>query len=274
MPRYLLTSFLDTMNPLSSPPLGLCVSLAGLCLLIPGLVLAAPDSPSVEVEDRIVVSAPTPLEDARAEQAATPGAVSLVDGEDLFLRNATTLADMLRYVPGVWTADGATGDSAYFSSRGSNLDSVSYDGNGVKFLQDGLPVTAADGNNHNREVDPLSANHAIVAHGANALTYGASTLGGAINYISPTARDRSAPEVVLNGGSFGQRQARVSAGHVSGRFDALVSLESRRWDGYRDQQHAQQREGLYANAGWQFSEALNNRSYLTYIHNDRSCPGP
>lgn len=238
-------------------------------------VVAAPppDAPSMVIQDSIVITAPRRLDAAKAEQAATPGAVTLVDGEELFLRNTTTLADMLRYVPGVWTADGATGDSAFFSSRGSNLDSVAYDGNGVRFLQDGLPVTAADGNNHNREVDPLSASHAVVAHGANALTYGASTLGGAIDYITPTARDRADPEIVLNGGSFGQQQARISAGQVSGRFDALISAEIRRWDGYRDQQHEQQREGLYANAGWQFSEALGNRTYLSYIHNDQELPG-
>eukprot|EP01137_Pigoraptor_chileana_P026194 Opistho-2@96803 len=106
-----------------------------------------------------------------AEQAVTPGGVTLVDGETLRQRNVTSLADMLRYVPGVWAANGSTGDSSFLSSRGSNLDATNYDGNGIKLLQDGLPVTAADGNNHNRDVDPLSARYAIVARGANALTH-------------------------------------------------------------------------------------------------------
>ncbi len=92
-----------------------------------------------------------------AEQAATPGAVTLVDGEDLRQRNVTSLADALRYVPGLWVASGSTGDSSFFSARGSNLDATNYDGNGIKLLVDGLPVTSADGNNHNRDVDPLSA---------------------------------------------------------------------------------------------------------------------
>lgn len=207
-----------------------------------------------------------------AEQALTPGGVTLVDGADLYQRNVSSMADMLRYVPGLWVASGSTGDTTYFSSRGSNLDATNYDGNGIKLLQDGLPVTAADGNNHNRDVDPLSANFAVVARGANALTYGASTLGGAIDFITPTARHRAPLEVYINGGSHDQLQGRLSAGTVAGDFDGLVTVEARRWDGYREHQK-QERESLYANAGWQFNDAVSTRLYLTYINNDQELPG-
>ena len=95
---------------------------------------------------------------------------------------------MLRYVPGVWAESYNGNDDVFYSSRGSNLDATDYDKNGVKFLQDGLPVTTADGNNHNRALDPMNARYVTVAHGANALAYGASTLGGAIDVTSPTAR--------------------------------------------------------------------------------------
>ena len=54
----------------------------------------------------------------------------------------------------------------YFSSRGSNLDATDYDKNGVKLFQDGLPITTADGNSHNRMLDPLSARYAVIARGA------------------------------------------------------------------------------------------------------------
>ncbi|MCR6651333.1 MAG: TonB-dependent receptor [Cellvibrionaceae bacterium] len=206
------------------------------------------------------------------EQSFTPGGVTLLDQESLRQRNMSSLADMLRYVPGVWVASGSTGDSAFFSSRGSNLDATNYDGNGIKLLQDGLPVTAADGNNHNRAVDPLSTRYAIVARGANALTYGASTLGGAIDFISPTAHDTE-PEVFLNGGSHGQIQGRITGGVVAGEFDGLITLEARQWDGFRDAQHAQERAGIYINAGWQFSDAVRTRFYATYLANDQELPG-
>jgi iron complex outermembrane recepter protein len=211
----------------------------------------------------------------KTEQAATPGGVALVEAEELRQRNVTSLADMLRYVPGLWAATGSTGDSSFLSSRGSNLDATNYDGNGIKMLQDGLPVTAADGSNHNRDIDPLSARYVIVARGANALTYGASTLGGAIDFITPTARDGAANELLLNGGSHGQRQGRFTWGTLAGDFDALVTAEGKRSDGYREHMR-QERAGLYANAGWQFGSGGNSvrtRFYATAIDNDQQLPG-
>ena len=207
-----------------------------------------------------------------AEQALTPGGVSLVDGESLRQRSVISLGDMLRYVPGLWAASGSTGDSSFLSSRGSNLDATNYDGNGIKLLQDGLPVTAADGNNHNRQVDPMSASHAVVARGANALTYGASTLGGAIDFVTPTARDGARNELLLNAGSHGQWQGRVTLGGVAGNFDGLVTAETRQSDGYRLHQR-QDRKGLYANGGLQLSNDVHTRFYATYIDNKQQLPG-
>lgn len=211
-------------------------------------------------------------QDLEAEQALTPGAVTLVDGESLRQRSVTSLADMLRYVPGVWAASGSTGDSAFLSSRGSNLDATSYDGNGIKLLVDGLPLTAADGNNHNRQVDPLAASHITVARGANALAYGASTLGGAIDFTTPTARDGARNELLLQGGSHGQWQGRVTLGGISGGLDGLLTAETRRADGYR-LHHRQERTGFYANGGLQINNAVQTRFYASYIDNQQQLPG-
>ena len=73
-------------------------------------------------------------------------------------------------------------------------------------------MTAADGNNHNRVLDPPSARYATVAHGANALTYGASTLGGAIDFTSPTARNSDPLSMFAQGGSHGQLNGRLTGG--------------------------------------------------------------
>ena len=145
------------------------------------------------------------------------------------------MADMLRYAPGVFADSGYGNDELFFSSRGSNLDAVDYDKNGVKLLQDGLPVTTADGNNHNRLIDPLTARYASVARGANALTYGASTLGGAIDFTSPTARNSAPLSAFIDGGSFGSLNGRVTVGGSRDTVDGLVTVEGRQFDGYRDQ---------------------------------------
>src|SRR5262245_2982854 len=113
--------------------------------------------------DTVIVTAERQARDLEAERALTPGSVTLVDGDELYRRSVTNLADVLRYVPGVWSESVSGSDEIFFSSRGSNLDATAYDKNGIKLLQDGLPITAADGNNHNRALDPLSARYATVA---------------------------------------------------------------------------------------------------------------
>lgn len=257
------------MHPFKPNQLALSI---GLVLSLPHTSFAAPSTStdSNKIETVIVRGVQNKL-DLEKEQSLTPGGVTVIDVADLNERNVSNLGDMLRYVPGVWTASGSTGDSSFFSARGSNLDATNYDGNGIKLLQDGLPVTAADGNNHNRIIDPLSARLATVALGANALTYGASTLGGAIDFVTPTARDTDS-EIVLNGGSHGQVQGRITTGVVAGDFDGLVTVESRKWDGFREH-HEQERKGIYANTGWKLSDAVNTRFYFTYLDNDQELPG-
>jgi iron complex outermembrane receptor protein len=207
-----------------------------------------------------------------AELAVTPGGTDLVDVARLQEQNVASLADLLRYSPGVWAVSHNGSDGIFFSSRGSNLDATDYDMNGIKLMQDGLPVTAADGNNHNRIIDPLAASYAVVARGANALKYGASTLGGAVNFASPTARDVPAVELSARAGSHGEQLARATLGRAAETFDGLLTLESKRWDGYRDH-NEQHRSGLYANAGWQLTPRIATRFYATALDNDQELPG-
>lgn len=258
-----------------------CAALIGALALLPCAQAQSPSTPAFAPQlPAVTVRASSEGTDSgaqqlqqqlAAEQTATPGGVTLVDGEALKQRSVTSLADVLRYVPGLWTVAGTTGDGAYLSSRGSNLDATNYDGNGIKLLQDGLPVTAADGNNHNRALDAQSMRYGIVARGANALAYGASTLGGAIDFITPTARDTDS-EVALQVGSHGLRQGSVTMGAVDGGFDALVTVEAKQSEGYREHM-GQERQSLYANAGWQLGNDAQTRFYASYIHNDQELPG-
>lgn len=199
-----------------------------------------------------------------AERSVTPGAVTVVDGESLQKRNVGNLADMLRYVPGVWATSYNGNDDVFYSSRGSNLDATDYDKNGVKFFQDGLPVSTADGNNHNRAIDALNARAVVFAHGSNALAYGASTLGGAVDFVSLTGRTSSPLSVSVSAGSFGEERLRATAGGVSGALDGLVSVEAMQRDGYRDHSE-QERKSIYANVGVQMTEDVTTRFYATYI---------
>jgi iron complex outermembrane receptor protein len=241
-----------------------CVPLASLAVPLAGLGQPVTgDVETIVVTDRAL----------QGEIDLTPGGVTLLDTDSLREKNAASLADLLRYVPGVWSASATGNDNIVFSSRGSNLDAINYDTNGIKLLQDGLPVTAADGNNHNRFIDPLAASFATVARGANAMKYGASTLGGAMDFVTPTARGGAQREVLFNGGSHGYGQLRGTFGGVlNERADALVTVEAKSWNGYRDH-NEQQRSGLYANVGWQLADAVTTRLYVTAIHNDQELAG-
>lgn len=224
------------------------------------------------LEESVLVTAERLKAEVEARRASTPGGVTIVDGDELYSRHVNNMADMLRYAPGVFADSGYGNDELFFSSRGSNLDSVDYDKNGVKLLQDGLPVTTADGNNHNRVIDPLTARYASVARGANALTYGASTLGGAIDFTSPTARNSAPLSAFFDGGSFGSLNGRMTLGGAGDKVDGLLTVEGRQFDGYRDHSN-QERWGLYANAGWQPSTATNVQLFATYVNNDIRLPG-
>ncbi|MEO8366103.1 MAG: TonB-dependent receptor [Pseudoxanthomonas sp.] len=221
--------------------------------------------------DTIQVQAPD-LDDLQVERALTPGGVSVVDGETFHERSVTNLADSLRYVPGLWAESGTGGDAIFISSRGSNLDATDYDSNGIKLFQDGLPVSTADGNNHNRFIDPLAARHMVVAHGANALTYGASTLGGAIDFVSSTARNSSPFEISVGAGSNGQLNGRLSAGGMSGELDGQVTFEGKSRDGYREHSR-QERYSLYANGAWQVAENFDLRLFATHVDNKEELAG-
>lgn len=256
-------------------------------LAVPAVVLslfshaaiAATEDPPAPVEegvvklDPVVVTSPRVGAELEAEQSLTPGGVTVIDGESLYERSVSNLVDMLRYAPGLWAESTTGGDELFLSSRGSNLDATDYDKNGIKMQVDGLPVTTADGNNHNRVLDPLSARNAVIARGANALTYGASTLGGAIEFTSPTARTTAPLSLFVTGGSHGLMSGRVTAGGVAGDLDGLITLESKSYDGYRDHSKLD-RQGVYANAGWQMTETVTTRLYATYVNYDEELPRP
>ncbi len=57
---------------------------------------------------------------------------------------------------------------------------------GLTLLQDGLPLKKTDGTIDPAYADPFNTQYLEIYRGADALQYGAATLGGAINLVSPT----------------------------------------------------------------------------------------
>lgn len=209
---------------------------------------------------------------AKVEQHLTPGAVTVVDAKELSKRAVNNMADVLRYVPGVRAVSQTGGDDLRIHIRGSNLHSTSYDNSGVLLLQDGLPVTTADGNNHNRLLSPAMVHRVIVAPGANGMKYGSAYLGGAIDFISPTARNSGPLELFLHGGSYGSYGGLLRAGHVFGALDGMVTVAGKHRRGYRAHNKSND-VSAHANGGWQATDKLSFRLFADYINSRQRLPG-
>src|SRR5690606_8425947 len=124
---------------------------------------------------------------AIAELERTPGAVGVVSDTQFKNTAASTVKDVLGYVPGVF-AQPKWGEDTRLSIRGSGL-SRNFHLRGVQLYMDGIPISTADGYGDFHEIDPSAYRYVEVFKGANALRFGANALGGAINFVIPTGYD-------------------------------------------------------------------------------------
>lgn len=165
--------------------------------------------------------------------------------------------------------DGA--DQTRLSIRGSGIAETSLV-RGVNLLRDGLPLTQTNGQFRSEVLDPFFADYLEIYRGANALKYGAATLGGAINLVSPTGY--SAPGIKLRflGGSGTYLRPQVSAGGVSDSWDSFVAFSGTYQNGFRD--HSEQKTSrLYANLGFRHSEQAETRLHFDFQDYNQKRPG-
>jgi iron complex outermembrane receptor protein len=208
---------------------------------------------------------------ARSELTKIPGGVALIDAETYERGRATTLKDALDFAPGVYVQPRFGAEETRISIRGSGIQRT-FHGRGLKLLQDGVPLNLADGSFDFQAVEPLAARYIEVHRGANALDLGASTLGGAVNFVSHTGHDSLPFAARLEYGSFESFRAQISSGAVFGPLDYYLSLTHFSQDGFRE--HSQQNnQRLFANVGYRGGSSWETRFYLTYVQSDSELPG-
>jgi iron complex outermembrane recepter protein len=211
------------------------------------------------------------LEEARTQLERTPGGVTLVRGEDIRLGRASTLRDALDFTPGVFVQSRFGAEEARISIRGSGLQRT-FHGRGLKLLQDGVPLNLADGSFDMQAVEPLATRYVEVWRGANALRYGGTTLGGAVNFVSPSGRDARPFEGRAEAGSFGYVRAQVSSGFAAGAVDGFASFSHFAQEGFRE--HARQEARRFvSNVGYRIGERVENRLWFTAVGTDSQLPG-
>lgn len=220
--------------------------------------------------------APGSLTVATAQQALreiqqTPGGVALVSADAY--KNSTvanTIKDVLDYVPGVF-AQPKWGDDTRLSIRGSSL-SRNFHLRGVQLYMDGIPINTADGYGDFQEIDPTAYKYVEVFKGGNALRFGANSLGGAINFVTPSGRDPFINGVSLDFGAFGFRRLQANTGGSNGPWDGFVTASTQASDGFRDHSFGQSTR-VSGNVGYQFSPDFETRFYLNANDVRQRIPG-
>lgn len=231
-------------------------------LSAPAAALAQPaaELPALEVTGRRPEALTAPSAEAqRRALEQTPAAVRFVDGRDLANRYAFNLRDVLADTPGVFVQN-RYGQELRLSVRGSGI-ARGFHLRGVEVLQDGIPVNLADGSGDFYQIDPLAVRSAAVYPGGNALAFGTSTLGGAIDFVTPTAYTAEAPNILrAEGGSFGTWRLSGQVSRIFGDGDALANATVLHSDGYRRHSRSQY-EQFNANVGYRVAPDVETRFY-------------
>lgn len=249
--------------------------LASLLLApLPQLVIAADADPaagSAGALPTVTVYAATTVEQARQTIEQTAGGVALVGAEAWRNTPSRTIKDVLDYTPGVF-AQPKWGEDTRLSIRGSSL-SRNYHLRGVTLLQDGMPLNAADGSADFQEIDPTAYLYTEVYKGANALRYGANSLGGALNFVTPTGDDlgnRGYVRVDAGGDDFYRLQ--LAGGGRVGAVDGYLSAAALKFGGYRDHSTGDSQR-TSGNLGIRLGEHAQTRFYLLATDIEQEIPG-
>ncbi|WP_375461742.1 TonB-dependent receptor family protein [uncultured Enterovirga sp.] len=211
------------------------------------------------------------VQQQRANLNATVGSVAFIDATSFRNRYTNNLPDVLKDTPGVF-AQSRYGQEIRLSVRGSGV-ARSFHTRGIEILQDGIPLNLADGSGDFYQIDPLSLRSVEVYKGGNGLIFGSSTLGGAINFVTPTAYTAIGQNVIrIEGGSFGAIRTNVQASRTEGPVDVLINATQSHQDGFRAHQN-QDYTQINANLGYQIAPGIETRFYLNTSLTRQKLPG-
>ena len=232
-------------------------------------VAPATTSTGTPSQSNVSLTVPT-TEQARKDIQQTPGAVEVVPDTQFKNTPAATIKDIVDYVSGVW-AQPKWGDDARLSIRGSGL-SRNFHLRGVQLYMDGIPINTSDGYGDFQEIDPTAYRYVEIYKGANALRFGANSLGGAINFVMPSGRDARIFEGRIDGGSFGFLRGQASSGDSNDRADYFITGSASRADGYRDHSWGDA-ERANANFGYRLTPDAETRFYFDANRVRQRIPG-
>ena len=238
----------------------------------------APNLATVQVTGRVDSLTQGSIDSAKEMVKAIPGGASVVDLNQVREGRQSTWSDSLGLAPGVFIQDRFGSEEARLSIRGSAL-SRTYHSFGTKVMQDGVPINYADGFFDMQTVDPNASRYVEVLRGPNATTYGANTLGGAINFVAPTGYTQKGSIGRAEVGSFGfQKVFASTAGmtrtdaQTSHVWDHYLAVSQTQQDGFRE--HAQmENQKLLGNVGVKLNRDVESRFYVATVRSRTQLPG-
>ena len=254
-----------------------CACTVAACAALPRAALAQHDSTAdttrtIELRGITVIGTSADQAGVRARIRDVPGSVAFVDAPQLRATRQANLGDVLRMTPGVFVQPrfGAA-DESQISIRGSGLRG-NFHLRGLSVLVNGMPYRNADGFSDFESLELLTAENVQVWKGGNALRYGGSTLGGAVNIETRTGYTARPFAAYANTGSYGFLKAQAASGASRGAFDYYVSYARTSLDGYRDWAD-QGRDRVNLHAGWVLSPRLDLRFFGLYANVSEHLPG-
>ena len=227
---------------------------------------------ATELAEFTVIGSRTDLQETRARIEQVPGGVDLVSAEEIQSTRQANLKDVLRLTPGVFVQPrfGAA-DESQISIRGSGLRN-NFHARGINLLVNGMPYRNADGFTDFESLELLNTEAIEVYKGANALRYGGSTMGGAINMHTRTGYTSPRLSVTAEGGSFGFLKGQIASGGKRGGFNYYGSYSKTELEGFRDY-NVQNRDRINAHMGYILSPTTDLRSFYFYARVNEQLPG-
>lgn len=209
----------------------------------------------------------------RARFNALAGGVALVTRQDFPTTANLTVSKALSGVPGVVVQDFFGGnDQPRIQIRGSGLQQNPVE-RGILVLQNGLPINRADGSYIVGFANPQLAEAIEVYRGYMANRLGATVLGGALNFVSPTGSTQPGTQIAVSGGSFGQIGITGQTGFKKDNVDGLIQFDASHRDGFRTY-NGSERVSIGGNVGVRHSENVSTRFFAGYTDIGFDVPGP
>lgn len=219
--------------------------------------------PGLTITGKHVPGRPSRIE-LKETLAEVPGGTNLLDLDETIASQAT-LNDVLANEPGIIMQEFFGGnDQPRLNIRGSGIQDNPV-ARGIQILYDGLAVNQPDGSFVIGLLPTEQMRYVSVYRGANALQYGGSTLGGAMNMIARTELN-SKDFVRLQGGSFDTFNGSFGVGGSHDQWDFYLGAGHSRSEGFRHQSEGK-RTNVSLNTGYRFNDAIENRTWFNYTDN-------